>query len=101
MRRVPREGLTPLSFHRMHVGLIVLIALIVLVCQGPGAILRVLAGLLTLAVILIVVVWLISITPWAQEQARRTELEQKAREQVQQHGDQLYYDENGVARVRK
>jgi hypothetical protein len=85
----------------MHVGLIVLIALIVLVCQGPGAILRALAGLLTLAVILIVVVWLISITPWAQEQARRTELEQKAREQVQQHGGQLYYDEDGVARVRK
>jgi uncharacterized membrane protein YdjX (TVP38/TMEM64 family) len=90
MRRVPREGLTPLSFHRMYIGLIVLIALIVLVCQGPGAILRALAGPLTLAVILIVVVWLISITPWAQEQARRTELEQKAREQVQQHGGQLY-----------
>lgn len=85
----------------MHVGLIVLIALIVLVCQGPGAILRALAGLLTLAVILIVVVWLISITSWAQEQAHRTELEQKAREQVQQHDGQLYYDEDGVARVRQ
>jgi hypothetical protein len=54
-----------------------------------------------LAVILIVVVWLISITQWAQEQAPHTELEQKARAQVQQHGGQLYYDENGVARVRK
>jgi hypothetical protein len=47
-----------------------------------------------------VVVWLISITPWAQEQARRSALERQALDQIQQHGGQLYYDSDGVVGLR-
>lgn len=47
----------------MHLGALILIALIVLACLGPGAVLRALAGFLTLiaiAAILLALLWAVS-----------------------------------------
>jgi hypothetical protein len=47
----------------MHLGVIVLIALIVLACMGPGAVLRAVAGLgclVLIAAILLLLLWAVS-----------------------------------------
>jgi hypothetical protein len=73
----------------MHIGAILLITLIVLVCLGAGAILRTLAGLITLGRHPDRGRLVDKHTPWAQEQARRSALERQALDQIQQHGGQI------------
>jgi hypothetical protein len=51
----------------MHIGAILLLALVVLVCLGPLAVIRAIAGLITLVGILLLAVWLITLAPWAHE----------------------------------